>query len=77
MLTASDLLASSTIAHPALCQVVLLGADGQQHCLSRYWAEWDQPRPESYRWACAVRGWHVCSTGAAPLRVRAVGVLRG
>lgn len=29
--------------------VVLQGADGQRHTLSRYHADWYQPRPESYR----------------------------
>lgn len=29
--------------------VVLRGPDGRLHRLSRYWAAWDQPRPESYR----------------------------
>lgn len=32
--------------------VVLRGPDGRQHRLSRYWADWDQPRPESYRCVC-------------------------
>ncbi|KAL4856740.1 putative trehalase [Chlorella vulgaris] len=29
--------------------VVLRASDGQTHQLSRYWADWSQPRPESYR----------------------------
>jgi neutral trehalase len=32
-------------------QVVLTSASGVTHSLSRYWAAWDQPRPESYRCA--------------------------
>jgi alpha,alpha-trehalase len=30
-------------------QVEVRGADGQLHSLSRYWADWEQPRPESRR----------------------------
>ena len=34
--------------------VVLTSADGETHTLSRYWAAWDQPRPESYRCAACL-----------------------
>lgn len=36
-------------------QVTLLAPSGQLHRLSRYWAAWDRPRPESYRraWVAA------------------------
>ena len=30
-------------------QVVLCGNDGRRHRLSRYYAAWDEPRPESFR----------------------------
>ena len=29
--------------------VTVLDSSGGPHMLSRYWASWDQPRPESFR----------------------------
>lgn len=53
-------------------QVALQGADGRSHLLSRYYAAWDQPRPESYRqglpWACLC----VALSGQAPPRKHAI-----
>lgn len=32
-------------------EVTLVGDDGRQHHLSRYCANWTQPRPESFKYA--------------------------
>lgn len=41
-------------------QVTMEGPDGQLYNLSRYYAEWDSPRPESFAQVCDY-------TGLAPL----------
>ena len=62
-------------------QVAVLGPDGRKHRLSRYYAAWDQPRPESHRWVATWlrsgrgggrwQGQRRCRTGRAPRLVAA------